>query len=142
MISFDSNLLVYAFALRSPEHARARRAIEHAVATGRHIGVPLTCIGEFWSAVTHPNAIGGPATGREAEQFLNSLMLQANAAVWVPGTSFWQTWTNAAMTLNVVGPRIFDLQIALIALENGATEIWTHDRNFIALPGLRVHDPL
>jgi len=41
----------------------------------------------------------------------------------------------------VQGPRIFDLQIALTAFENGATEIWTHDRNFLSLPGLRVRDP-
>ena len=38
--------------------------------------------------------------------------------------------------------RLFDLQIALTAVENGAREIWTHDRNFLSLPGLRVRDPL
>jgi predicted nucleic acid-binding protein len=37
---------------------------------------------------------------------------------------------------------VYDLQIALIALENGATEIWSHDRAFTSLPGLLVRDPL
>lgn len=36
----------------------------------------------------------------------------------------------------------FDLQIALIALENSATHIWTHDRNFVGVPGLKIHDPI
>jgi predicted nucleic acid-binding protein len=44
--------------------------------------------------------------------------------------------------LEVKGPHIVDLQIALIALEHGATEVWTHDQNFVSLPGLPVHDPL
>jgi len=47
-----------------------------------------------------------------------------------------------AADLQVAGSRIYDLQIALIAFENGATEIWTHDRNFTRIPGLHVHDPL
>jgi predicted nucleic acid-binding protein len=42
----------------------------------------------------------------------------------------------------VSGPRIFDLQIALTACEGGATELWTHDAAFIAVPGLRVSDAL
>jgi predicted nucleic acid-binding protein len=42
----------------------------------------------------------------------------------------------------VCGARIFDLQIAMIAAENGATQIWTHDRAFVSIPGLRAVDPL
>jgi predicted nucleic acid-binding protein len=49
---------------------------------------------------------------------------------------------QAAADRNVRGPRIFDLQIALTALDNGAREVWTHDRAFVSIPGLRVHDPL
>lgn len=41
-----------------------------------------------------------------------------------------------AAELEVTGARIFD------AFDNGATEIWSHDRGFAAFPGLRIHDPL
>jgi len=47
-----------------------------------------------------------------------------------------------AASLKVRGRRIFDLQIALIAYEHGAREIWTHDRNFASVPSVRVRDPL
>lgn len=47
-----------------------------------------------------------------------------------------------ARALGASGNRIFDLHIALLAMEAGATEIWTHDRDFINLPGLTVHDPI
>lgn len=42
----------------------------------------------------------------------------------------------------VTGPRVFDHQIALVAREAGATELWSHDRNFQTLPGLTLKDPL
>jgi len=44
--------------------------------------------------------------------------------------------------MGVVGPRVFDLQIAMTALDNGATEMWTHDAGFVRLRGLPVRDPL
>lgn len=47
-----------------------------------------------------------------------------------------------AEQLDVRGPRIYDLQIGLSALEAGATEIWTHDAGFVSLPGLKIRDPL
>ncbi|MBE3100212.1 MAG: hypothetical protein IMZ44_24085 [Planctomycetes bacterium] len=47
-----------------------------------------------------------------------------------------------AADLNVTGPRIFDLPIALGALDNGATELWTHDAHFVCVPGLLVVHPL
>lgn len=44
--------------------------------------------------------------------------------------------------LGIVGARIFDLQIAVTAMDHGATEMWTHDRGFITPPGLQHVDPL
>lgn len=40
------------------------------------------------------------------------------------------------------GPRVFELQISLCALDGGATELWTHDRAFVKVPGLTLRDPL
>jgi predicted nucleic acid-binding protein len=47
-----------------------------------------------------------------------------------------------AAALKVRGLRIFDLQIAVIAFEHGAREIWTHDVNFMSVPNVKVRDPL
>jgi predicted nucleic acid-binding protein len=60
----------------------------------------------------------------------------------MPKERFSTRLLQMATDLEVRGPRIFDLQIALTAFDNGATEIWTHDRGFVAFPGLAVHDPL
>jgi toxin-antitoxin system PIN domain toxin len=142
MIAIDANLLIYAHRAGTPEHRKGRRAIEKAASDPRGWGVALPCIAEFWAIVTHPLAAGGPSTAHQAQTFLRSLLVDGGARVWAPQEGFWERLTGLAGGLGVQGPRIFDLQIALTALENGATEIWSHDRGFAAVPGLRVYDPL
>ncbi|MBI1897486.1 MAG: PIN domain-containing protein [Acidobacteria bacterium] len=142
MIAVDTNLLIYAHRQGLPEHRGARRAIQHARDHDRGWGIASPCIAEFWSVVTHPACAGGPSTARQAHDFLRSLIVGAGASVWLPQPGFWERLARAAADLKVPGARIFDLQIALIAFENGAGEIWTHAARFSALPGLLVRDPL
>jgi toxin-antitoxin system PIN domain toxin len=142
MIAIDSNLLIYAHRAALPEHRAARRALEEASRDTRGWGIALPSVAEFWSVVTHPASSGGPSTPRQARQFLEELISGAGASLWMPQEGFWKRLTGAAQRLGVAGPRVFDLQIALTAMDNGAVEIWTHDRGFAAPAGFRVHDPL
>ncbi len=105
-------------------------------------GIPLPCIAEFWSVVTHPASSGGPSSARSVSEFLKELIQSAGGIIWLPREAFWEHLVRAAADLRVQGARIFDLQIALTAFQNGATEIWTHDAGFVSLPGLTLHDPL
>jgi len=84
----------------------------------------------------------GNFTPDEARAFLTTLLTDGGAQICLPGPGFADRLLAAARQLKINGPHIFDLQIAVIALEHGATEIWTHDRNFVSVPGLPVHDPL
>lgn len=141
MIAIDTNLLVYAHRARTPEHGAARRAIERAAADAQGWGLAAAVLPEFWSVVTHPKAEGRPSTPLQASSFVQSLV-SAGAEIWVPGRGFGQRLLQVAADLKLSGPRVFDLQIALMAFEGGATEIWSHDAGFISVPGLRVFDPL
>ncbi len=140
MIAVDTNLLVYAHRSRTPEHARARKAIERA-AGGAGWGIAAATVAEFWAIATHPQAEGRPSTASQAGAFLRGL-LQAGAHIWLPGPGFGDRLVQLAIDLDVIGSRVFDLQIALAVFEGGATELWTHDARFVRIPGLRVHDPL
>jgi predicted nucleic acid-binding protein len=142
MIAIDTNLLVYAHRSGTPEHSAARKAIERASQDARGWGIPLPCIKEFWSVVTHPESRGGGSPPAKARSFLRVLVLEAGARVWSPQEGSWERLTKLAEDLGVRGPRVFDLQVGLTAFENGATEIWSHDRGFLALPGLTLRDPL
>jgi len=141
VIALDTNLLVYAHRARTPQHARARRAIERAAAYPRGWGFAVSVLPEFWSVVTHSAAEIRPSTPAQAAAFVRALT-DAGAAVWLPGPGFGDRLLQTAAALGVSGPRMFDLQIALAAFEGGATEIWTHDAAFATIPGLPLRDPL
>ena len=141
MIALDTNLLIYAHRAGTPKHRGARAAIERAASDATGWGIALPCLSEFWCIVTHPACEGGPSRAKDALAFLDALMA-GGAKIWYPGFDFGPRFMELAKALNVSGVRVFDLQIAAVAFENGAKEIWTHDREFVALPGLRVHDPL
>lgn len=142
MTAVDTNLLVYAHRAGCVEHAGARRAIEQAAAGPGGLCIPLPCLFEFWSVVTHPACTGGPSTATVARSFITGLVASAGALVLQPGMDFAERCLQAAVDLGVSGPRVFDLQIGLLCLEAGATELLTHDAGFVVLPGLKVRDPL
>ena len=142
MIALDTNLLVYAHRSGVPEHSSAQRAIQRASDDPRGWGVALASVAEFWMTVTHPASVGGPSPPAKARDFLNALLTDGPGALWMPRDPFWTRLIALTTDLKVSGARIFDLQIALTAFDNGADEIWTHDAGFVTIPGLEVHDPL
>ena len=141
MIAVDTNLLVYAHRERTPQHKRARKAIELAASRSNGWGIASAALPEFWSVVTHPSADGRPSSPPHAAAYVRALT-EAGAVIWTPGPGFGERLLQAAADLGVSGPRIFDLQIALTAFEGGATELWTNDSRFVSVACLRVHDPL
>ena len=141
MIALDTNLLIYAHRTGVPEHGEARNAIEKALNSPGGCGVALPSVAEFFSIVTHPTASGTPSPPGVAGAFLASLR-EGGVETLRPGPGFVERLVQMAADLDVSGPRIFDLQIAICALDGGATELWTHDRGFVRVPGLVIRDPL
>lgn len=141
MIAIDTNLLAYTLRAGAPEHPGAVAALNEARGDPMGWGVPFPVLAEFWRVVTEPTSSARIASGAEAAQFLEGLW-RAGAHAWFPFSGLEQSLAKMARQLNVRGARIFDLQIALIARENGAREIWTHDSGFVTVPGLRLRDPL
>ncbi len=141
MTLIDTNLLVYAHRSRTPEHARARKAVARAASSDEGWGIAAATVTEFWAIATHPASEGRPSTPSQAAAFVAALV-KAGAQVWLPGPGFADRLLQMATDLRVVGPRVFDLQIAITAFEGGATDLWTHDARFVRIPGLRLYDPL
>jgi len=142
VIAVDTNLLVYAHRAGCPEHEQARRALEEAASQGEEWGIPASCVFEFWSVVTHPASAGGPSKPSVARRFIHALMETAGAVILPPPAALVPRCLQLAEQMDLSGPRIFDLQISLTALEAGVSEIWTHDAGFVGLPGLLIRDPL
>lgn len=141
MIAIDTNLLIYAHRSATVEHRAARSAIETACGAQGGCGVTLPSVAEFFSIVTHATASGRPSSPKAAADFLMALR-EGGVEILGPGSSFAARLVQMAADLAVTGVRIFDLQIGLCALDGGATELWTHDGNFVKIPGLVIRDPL
>jgi toxin-antitoxin system PIN domain toxin len=141
MIALDTNILIYAHHARYLEHRRARTVIEEAARDAGGWGLALPCVAEFWAVVTHPASSGRPSRPREARAFLSNLTA-AGAKIFSPGPSAAEQIAELATSLDIRGHRIFDLQIAQICREAGVRKLWTHDKNFVAVPGLTISDPL
>ena len=141
MIALDTNLLVYAHRAGAPEHRAAQQAIEAAVSAPTGCAIPYTCIAEFWMVVTHPSSLGSPSRPEQARAFLANLLL-AGVKIIYPQAGAAEKLTKLAADLDVKGPRIFDLQIAVICQQSGVRELWTHDAKFVPVPGLSIKDPL
>jgi hypothetical protein len=141
MVVTDTNLLVYAHRAGTPEHADARQALEAARRHPGGWGIATASLLEFWSVVTHPAASGRPSTPGEARAFIGALV-ESGARLLSPSPAVGQRVLEAAERLGVAGARVFDLQIAVTALDHGATELWSHDQGFVTLPGLQLVDPL
>lgn len=142
MIALDTNLLVYAHRQGAHEHAAARAAVLEALNDPRGWGICLPTVAEFWSIATHPKLPGGPSSSAAVSHFLHYLLREGQGNIWTPGPGFGQRLMRWASSLKIQGKRIFDLQIAVIAFEHGAREIWTHDKRFISIPPVKVVDPL
>lgn len=141
MIALDTNLLIYAHRSAQPEHRKAKTAIERASANRRGWGIPSPCVAEFWSVVTHPASEGRPTRTEEARAFIQALA-EAGAQILTAQPDFAERLMDLADELQIVGTRVFDLQIGLLAREAGAFELWSHDRSFTRIPGLTIVDPL
>ena len=142
MIAIDTNLLVYAHREDTPQHEQARAAVLEALSDPRGWGICLPTVAEFWRTVTHPTIPGGPSSGAVVTHFFHYLLTEGHGHIWTPGPGFGQRLLRWAASLKIRGNRIFDLQIAVIAFEHGAREIWTHDQNFVSVPAVKVRDPL
>jgi len=142
VIALDTNLLVYTHRENTPQHAGARAAVLQALEDSRGWGICLPSIAEFWSIVTSPENPGEKSTGARAAAFIHYLVTEGHGHIWTPGPGFGERLIRWAASQKVRGKRIFDLQIAVVAYEHGAREIWTHDHGFVSVPGLKVHHPL
>ena len=142
MIAIDTNLLVYAHRNRTPEHRSAVAAIERAVALLQRLGDRTPLDWRILERRYPPELPTAPIDTRGCPG-----VSRHPPRDWPGGdvgsrSGFGERLISAATSLGVSGARIFDLQIALLAFEGGATELWSHDANFMSLPGLPVHDPL
>lgn len=99
--------------------------------------LPSLCAGEFWRVSTEPRGLGKSPAATAA--FLSEL-LEA-VPLLLPGAAYQEVLLGLLARFAPRGASVFDYQIAAVCIDRGVGEIWTFDRRFPRVDGLRVVDP-
>jgi len=142
LIAVDTNILVYAHNRASEWHAAARRTMAEMAESPAPWAIAWPCIHEFLAVVTNPRLFQHPGP-------MDSALKQVEAWMEAPGLQLIGEmqghWTELCRLLRsgrLAGGAVHDGRIAAICLEHGVTELWTSDRDFSRMSGLRVRNPL
>lgn len=132
MIAVDTNLL-YAHRQHSQFFDRAATALRTLAETPEHWAIPSPCIHEFLSVVTNPRIFNHP-TPIELESPCLKLIGESE--------TYWRSLAQILVHGNIVGPKVHDARIAAICQTHGIRELWSSDRDFRRMHGVKVTNPV
>lgn len=142
MIAVDTNVLVYAHRADSAWHGRAAEAVRSLAEDIGSWAIPWPCLHEFLAIVTHPR-IYAPPTPLEAALAQVDAWLEAPGLVLlVESGQHWTALREILLAGRIAGPRIHDARIAALCRQHGVYELWTADRDFSRMIGVRTRNPL
>ena len=137
----DANLLVYAFDLDSPQHARAKEWLEGVYRSDDLVGLPRLVLLAFIRIATNPRILNKPATPGEALEIVELLSAHPKSLIVECGPNHWTLFRDLVIRAGVFGPAISDAFLATLAIEHGAT-LCSCDEGFRRYAGLLFENPI
>ena len=104
--------------------------------------LPWPCVYEFLQVITHPRVFDPPTDLDHALEDLESLLASPSLVMLGEGPAHAGHMRRMVDGGRTTGNLVHDAHIAALALEHGARETWTLDRDFARFPGLRTRNPL
>ncbi|HEY7856735.1 MAG TPA: TA system VapC family ribonuclease toxin [Terriglobales bacterium] len=142
MIAIDTNILVYAHRRDSQWHAAARQALAAVAGRRRFWALPWPCVHEFFSIVTHPRIFTPPSTPAEAIAEIEGWLESPTLRLLSESAAHWGELKAVLLAGQLRGPAVHYARIAALCREHDVDVLWTADRDFSRMAGLRVHNPL
>jgi toxin-antitoxin system PIN domain toxin len=146
VISLDSNLLLYAYALNLPEHARAREFVE-SLAAREDVAISEFVLVEFYRLLRLPVLHAHPLSAAQAARVIQTYRRHPRWSVvgFPEGNSSGihaELWRLAAHP-GFAYRRIFDARLALVLRHHGITDFATANvKDFEGFGFARVWNPL
>ncbi len=139
--AIDTNVLIHASDQSSSFHDRAIELLR-ALATGPEL------VYLFWPVAlgylriaTHPTIFQKPLSAAEAIANVTDLVSRPHVRTAGEVDDFWDTYREVAGALRVRGNLVPDAHLVTLMRQHGVSTIWSHDRDFLKFPGIRVRDP-
>lgn len=142
MIALDTNLLIYAYREDAPFHSQSKAVLEELVMQHPTWALPWQVVHEFLGVVTHPRIFIPPSPVEHAFTFVESLLETPGVRLLSEGPVHLPTLKEIALTGKIAGPVFHDARIAALCLAHGVKELWSADRDFSRMKGLKARNPL
>jgi toxin-antitoxin system PIN domain toxin len=142
LIALDTNLLVYAHREDSPFHEKAREVIAGLAEGSGAWALPWPVAHEFLAIVTHARIYNPPSSVAAAFGFLESLSASPSLRWIGEGPTHLAALKELALAGKVAGAMIHDARVAALCRAHGVRELWSADRDFSRMKGLRTRNPL
>lgn len=142
MIAIDTNVLVHAHRRDSTWHAAAVAAMQELSEGNSAWALPWPCVHEFLAIVTHPKIYTPPSTMAQAVAQVDAWLESPRAVLLAEAEAHWSTLRGVVLSARLKGPQVHDARVAAICLQHGVRQLWTADRDFSRIAGLKVHNPL
>jgi toxin-antitoxin system PIN domain toxin len=142
VIALDTNLLVYAHRAETPWHDKAFGAVRE-LATGiPPWAIPWPCLHEFLAVVTHPRIWDPPTPLPEALDQVRAWLQSPSLVLLSEQDEYLDALASILEGGRLVGPRVHDARVAALCIAGGVRELWTADRDFQRVVGLKTRNPL
>jgi toxin-antitoxin system PIN domain toxin len=142
VIAVDTNILVYSHRRDSEFFQPAASAVRRLAESPERWAIPWPCVHEFLGIVTNrrifelPTSTEGAITQVEIWLESPSLTLIGEVAM------YWRNLVEILTDGNITGPKVHDARIAAICKAHGVRELWSADRDFSRMRGVKVMNPL
>ena len=104
--------------------------------------LPWPVLHEFLAIVTHPRIYRPPSSLSQAFAFLESLLKAPGLRILSEGPGHLDRLKEIAMAGKLAGAVFHDARVAALCLSHGVKELWSADRDFSRMKGLKVRNPL
>lgn len=142
MIAIDANILVYAHRPELQFHAAAREVMTTVAEGNSPWSIPIHCLIEFSSVVTHPRLWRAPSSAANVEAQVAAWLASPSVTVLGEDRAFWPIFAECLAQARTGGGAVHDTRIAACCRYHRVAELWTADRDFGRYPWLRVRNPL
>ncbi len=141
MIAIDTNVLVYAHRPDAPHHKAAALAVKRLAEGTAPWGIPWPCVHEFLSVTTNPRIFKPPSPPESAVEQVEIWMESPTLRLLGEPAGYWNELRTGFLRGKLRGAQVHDARIHAICGASGVRELWSADRDFSRMRGLRIVNP-
>lgn len=142
VIAVDTNVLIYAHRRDSPFYETAYAALKDLAESGSSWAIPWPCLHEFYSIATHPRVFKPATSIADAVNQIEYWMESPAFQLIGESDDYWSCLKETVQAGKIAGPGVHDARIAAICKAHHVSVLWSADRDFSRMSGLKIVNPL